>query len=174
MRDILRRVVVFGAAFIASQAAVAAGATSAPTTGPAPAFEAQIAQHGWAYGWTHGADKVFRQDRPFGGTLGGTLKMELAANEYEGVQLVLRSKAAMKKVRVTVSDLAAEGGQKIASSQIDSAMSSCRLNTPSSATLKLFLFVSVARSTAAGVIRVPPGRSWARLTSTWSGATTTR
>ena len=119
MRDILRRVVVFGAAFIASQAAVAAGATSAPTTGPAPAFEAQIAQHGWAYGWTHGADKVFRQDRPFGGTLGGTLKMELAANEYEGVQLVLRSKAAMKKVRVTVSDLAAEGGQKIASSQIE-------------------------------------------------------
>ena len=25
----------------------------------------------WGYGWTHGVDKVFRQDRPFRGEIGG-------------------------------------------------------------------------------------------------------
>jgi hypothetical protein len=59
------------------------------------------------YGWTHGVEKVFRADRPFRGEIGGTLKTELAANEYEGVQLVLRSTKPLAGVRVSVSDLVA-------------------------------------------------------------------
>ena len=68
-------------------------------------IEATSADKVWGYGWTHGVCKVFRTDRPFKGTIGGALKVELAANEYEGVQLVLRSKKPLKGVKVALSDL---------------------------------------------------------------------
>ncbi len=76
---------------------------------------------GWTYGWTHGVEKVFRdrKDRPFTGSLGGTLKLELAANEFQGVQLVLRSPKPLKGVRVAVSDLVAAGGATIPARQIE-------------------------------------------------------
>jgi hypothetical protein len=73
-------------------------------------FDAQFPKSAWGYGWTHGVDKVFRKGRPFAGQVGGTLKLELAANEYEGVQLVLRSRKPLKGVRVSVSDLVSQGG----------------------------------------------------------------
>ena len=73
-------------------------------------FEGSFAGRAWGYAWTHGVDKVFRADRPFHGQVGGTLRLELAANEYEGVQLVLRSRKPLKGVRVAVSDLKTKGG----------------------------------------------------------------
>lgn len=81
-------------------------------------FNQQLARHGLAYGWIHGVEKVFR-DRPFNGNLGGTLKLELAANEYEGVQLVLKSNKPFKNVRVTVSDLVSVSGAKVTADQIE-------------------------------------------------------
>ena len=102
----------------ASSECLAGGAPAQPD--PAIAgFDAQFANRAWGYGWTHGVDKVFRKDRPFKGNLGGTLKVELAANEYEGVQLVLRSRQPLRGVRVAVSDLVAEGGKTIPSSQVE-------------------------------------------------------
>jgi hypothetical protein len=95
-----------------------ADTTTTPATPAEVAFADQVAQHGWAYGWTHGVDKVFR-DRPFAGHLGGTLQVELAANEYAGVQLVLRSRQARTNVRVAVSDLVTQGGGRIAAPQIE-------------------------------------------------------
>jgi hypothetical protein len=73
----------------------------------------------WTCRWTHGVDKVFRKDRPFQGQQGKTLQVELAANEYEGVQLVLRAARPLGGVRVSVSDLLGEGGRRIASKQVE-------------------------------------------------------
>jgi hypothetical protein len=83
------------------------------------AFESNFANRVLGYGWTHGAEKVFRADRPFRGEIGGVLKIELAANEYEGVQLVLRSTKPLSGVRVSVSDLVADGNQRIAAKQVE-------------------------------------------------------
>ena len=64
--------------------------------------------------------KVFRNDIPFNGEIGGTVRMELAANDAAGVQVVLRARDAVKKnVDVTVSDLAGESGSVIPSSQVE-------------------------------------------------------
>ena len=82
-------------------------------------FEAQFADKVWGYGWTHGVDKVFRTDRPFMGTVGGPVKVELAGNEYEGAQLVLRAKKPLKNVKVAVGDLVADGGKRLSASQIE-------------------------------------------------------
>jgi hypothetical protein len=82
-------------------------------------FEAQFGSAPWGYGWTHGIDKVFRTDRPFLGSIGGKLKVELAANEFEGVQLVLRAKKPVKNVRVQVSDLKADGGRVLPARQVE-------------------------------------------------------
>jgi hypothetical protein len=81
-------------------------------------FDAQFSGTPWGYGWTHGLNKVFRKDRPFQGHIGGSLKVELAANEYEGVQLVLRARKPARNVRVKVSDLRAEDGRLIPAREI--------------------------------------------------------
>jgi hypothetical protein len=82
-------------------------------------FEAQFRAAPWGYGWTLGTDKVFRKDRPFEGQIGGKLQVELAANEYEGVQLVLRARKPAKDVQVRVSELKADGGRSIPSREIE-------------------------------------------------------
>ena len=82
-------------------------------------FETRFPGAPWGYGWTHGVDKVFRTDRPFQGRIGGTLQVELAANEYEGVQLVLRARHAVKNVRVQVSDLKADGGGVLPAGRVE-------------------------------------------------------
>lgn len=103
-------------ASVALEAAVPEKTSNSHATGTASA-----AANPWTYGWTHGVDKVFRdrQDRPFRSSSGSTLKVALAANEYEGVQLVLRSTRTLAGVRVTVSDLMAEGGWRIPASEIE-------------------------------------------------------
>jgi hypothetical protein len=63
------------------------------------------------YGWTTSLEKVFRTEVPFKGEIGGTLLIELARNEHEGVQLVLMPFRELKKVRVEVSDLRSVEGQ---------------------------------------------------------------
>jgi len=108
-REVFLSCVALGLSALAACCASAAEASGAPD--PAVArFDAAFLKSAWGYGWTHGVDKVFRKDRPFQGTVGGTLKVELAANEYEGVQLVLRARKPLKNVRVTVSDLVTNGG----------------------------------------------------------------
>ena len=89
-------------------------------------FAVQAGGTGWGYGWTHGMTKVFRDSRelPFHGEIGGTVRVELAANESEGVQLVLRYPAVpatypLRDVRVAVSDLAGPGGNRIESGQVE-------------------------------------------------------
>ncbi|NQT52865.1 DUF4091 domain-containing protein [bacterium] len=82
-------------------------------------FAARFKGAPWGYGWTHGVAKVFRTDRPFLGTVGGPVKVELAANEYEGAQLVLRSTQPLKNVKVAVGDLVADGGKRLSASQIE-------------------------------------------------------
>jgi hypothetical protein len=82
-------------------------------------FQSQFRSAPWGYGWTHGVDKVFRKDRPFQGRIGGRLSVELAANEYEGVQLVLRAKQPARNVRVRVSDLSTDGGRRLPASEIE-------------------------------------------------------
>ena len=51
------------------------------------------------YGWTGGADKIFRNDL-FPGTLGGTVKLGLARNESEGVQISIFSLVDLKDINV--------------------------------------------------------------------------
>ena len=70
--------------------------------------------------------KVFRDSRelPFAGEIGGTVRVELAANESEGVQLVLRYPAVaatypLRDVRVAVSDLDGPDGNRIESGQVE-------------------------------------------------------
>jgi len=82
-------------------------------------LKSRFADRVLGYGWTHGVEKVFRTDRPFSGEIGGTLKIELAANEYEGVQLVLRSTKPLAGVRVSVSDLVADGDKRLAAGQVE-------------------------------------------------------
>lgn len=89
-------------------------------------FAVQAGETGWGYGWTHGMTKVFRDSRelPFAGEIGGTVRVELAANESEGVQLVLRYPAVpatypLRDVRVAVSDLDGPDGNRIESGQVE-------------------------------------------------------
>ena len=89
-------------------------------------FAVQAGDSGWGYGWTHGMTKVFRDSRelPFAGEIGGTVRVELAANESEGVQLVLRYPAVaatypLRDVRVAVSDLDGPDGNRIESGQVE-------------------------------------------------------
>ena len=70
--------------------------------------------------------KVFLDSRelPFHGEIGGTVRVELAANESEGVQLVLRYPAVaatypLRDVRVAVTDLDGPGGNRIESGQVE-------------------------------------------------------
>ena len=87
---------------------------------PIASFNGQVEPYDWGYGWTDGATKVFRSEVRFDGQIGGTLQVELAANEGQGVQIVLRARDAAKtNVRVSVSDLTAEGGGVIPAAQID-------------------------------------------------------
>ena len=87
---------------------------------PIAAFNKRVKPYEWGYGWTDGTTKVYRNELPFVGEIGGTVRLELAANEAEGVQVVLRSRNALRKnVQVTVSDLTNEKGDKIASSQVE-------------------------------------------------------
>ena len=120
-----RNVLQFGLWF-----ALALSAWSCPCLGAEPKgasqadpamaqFEARFSTAPWGYGWTHGVDKVFRKDRPFHGRVGGSLQVELAANEYEGVQLVLRARRPAKNVRVRVSDLKADGARPIPAREVE-------------------------------------------------------
>lgn len=80
----------------------------------------------WGYGWISGLTKVLRNsDRiPFPGEIGGTVRVALAANEAEGVQLVLRfdvppAARPLQNVRVSVSDLEGPSGSRITSDQVE-------------------------------------------------------
>lgn len=86
---------------------------------PVLRFEAAFADADWGYGRTSGIDKVFREDGPFRGQIGGTLRVELAADEYEGVQLVLRAKRTLHNVRVSVGRLESEDGAMIDPDRIE-------------------------------------------------------
>lgn len=89
---------------------------------PIALFNKQVKPHEWGYGWTDGTTKVYRTELPFGGEIGGTVRLELAANEGEGVQLVLRSRNAVRQnVRVKVSDLTNDAGHTIPSAQVEVA-----------------------------------------------------
>ena len=88
-------------------------------------FAVEVGDARWGYGWIHGLTKVLR-DAPaaFPGEIGGTLRLQLAANESEGVQLVLRyddvpASYPLRNVRVTVSDLSDPAGNRLSSDQID-------------------------------------------------------
>ncbi len=63
---------------------------------PAPAV--------WGYGWTDGMQKVYRQDLPYLGKVGGTAEISLAKRETEGVQLVLRSRSDLKNVKLSIGE----------------------------------------------------------------------
>lgn len=69
------------------------------------------------YGWKHGAQKIYRSEKAFDGKLGGEVKVSLAKNETEGVQLVLRSGKKLTNVQVSIGDLKSKGNV-IASSNI--------------------------------------------------------
>lgn len=89
---------------------------------PIAVFNKQVKPYEWGYGWTDGTTKVYRSELPFGGEIGGTVRLELAANEAEGVQLVLRSRNGLRhNVRVKVSDLTNEAGDTIPSAQVEAA-----------------------------------------------------
>ncbi len=72
----------------------------------------------WGYAWANSATKVFRTDNIFEGTFNKVGQVSLAANEYEGIQLVLRSKQKVSDVKVSVSDLTSESGAKITADDI--------------------------------------------------------
>jgi|GEM_PF-5520379 hypothetical protein len=59
----------------------------------------------WGYGVTHSLEKVFREDSPFRGRVGGGVDIALARNEREAFQIVLRSRQTVGRVTATVSDL---------------------------------------------------------------------
>jgi hypothetical protein len=81
-------------------------------------FDALYPKSIWGYAWADGVSKVFREGMVFPGTFGRIGELSLAANEYEGIQLVLRAKKSVSKVRVSVSDLTSPDGAKITSDQI--------------------------------------------------------
>lgn len=59
----------------------------------------------WGYAWTHGAKKIYREQKFCGGKIGGKAKISLAKNETEALQIVLRAKQKLKNVRFKVSNL---------------------------------------------------------------------
>ena len=75
----------------------------------------------WHYGWTHGLEKISRDrsERLFHSQPGATLRVELAGNEYEGVQLVLRSAKLLRNVAVRVSDLTTDNGGRLGSEPVE-------------------------------------------------------
>ncbi len=72
-----------------------------------------------SYGWTDGLEKVMRDNYVFKGEVGGKIEIEVAANEYEGAQLVLRASRPISNISVTVSDLLSENGTKISRNNIE-------------------------------------------------------
>ena len=89
-------------------------------------FAIDVGDRRWGYGWIDGVTKVLRdaEQIPFPGEIGGTPTLSLAANETEGVQLVLRfagvpADRALQNVRVSVSDLIGPEGARITSSQVE-------------------------------------------------------
>ena len=89
-------------------------------------FAVDLGDRRWGYGWISGLTKVLRDSErlPFPGELGGTVKVALAANEAEGVQLVLRftsppAARPLQNVRVTVTDLTGPSGSRITADQIE-------------------------------------------------------
>lgn len=74
----------------------------------------------WWYGWTDGMQKIARDSEvPFDLSLDKTIKVSAARNEYEGVQVVLRSIKDLRNVRLEVSDLANAKGDVLYSSNIE-------------------------------------------------------
>ncbi len=92
---------------------------------PVVLFNAAVGQEiwgAWHYGWTHGSVKVFRHDeQPFAGEIGGTVKLELAANEGEGVQVVVRSRRPLRNVKLNAAPLRSADGAVIAPEQLSIA-----------------------------------------------------
>ena len=68
-------------------------------------FNAKFKGKTWGYAWTHGIIKIFRNNFPFKANIGRKLKIKLAQNESEGIQLILRSNKMIEGVKVVVSDL---------------------------------------------------------------------
>jgi hypothetical protein len=81
-------------------------------------FDSQHKDSTWGYAWADGTTKVFREDNIFPGTFSKAGEVALAGNEYESIQLVLRSKTKVSNVTVSVSDLTNETNAKISSKDI--------------------------------------------------------
>ena len=83
-------------------------------------FNQAFAGKEWGYGWTHGVTKVFRDrlDCPFDGKIAGTCSVELAANEWESFQIIIRSHKNIRNIQVKASKLVSENGNYIKKSQI--------------------------------------------------------
>ncbi|HOG50056.1 MAG TPA: hypothetical protein PKY10_05665, partial [Lentisphaeria bacterium] len=73
--------------------------------------QAYPAEQVWGWGWTNGSQKVYRDDLPFLGEIGGRPLVKLARREREGVQLVLRSRSNLNNVQVSVIQPSIPGGK---------------------------------------------------------------
>lgn len=82
-------------------------------------FRVQAAA-GPLYGWTGGADKILR-DGTFPGTIGGTVRTDLARNESEGIQIALYSVAGLQDVSVHVGEFNDGNGAVLPAADITAA-----------------------------------------------------
>jgi hypothetical protein len=83
-------------------------------------FERAAKSRSLWYGWADGMQKIARDgETPFDLSLSPTMQLSAARNEYEGIQLVLRSTKPHRDVRVSVSDLTAATGSVLPSSRIE-------------------------------------------------------
>ncbi|MBN1437235.1 MAG: DUF4091 domain-containing protein [Sedimentisphaerales bacterium] len=94
-------------------------AQPAPAVQSAAEFEANYPNPIWGFGWTSGTYKVLRTDRPFYGRVDVPVQLSLAANEYEGVQIVLRAHQGVHVNGIIVSDLVSDTGDHIGSDEIN-------------------------------------------------------
>lgn len=68
-------------------------------------FNTCFGQQGWGYFTTDGMEKVYRQNYPFSGTPKGSVNIELAKNEHESAQIILRTKHELNNIKLNVSKL---------------------------------------------------------------------
>ena len=67
----------------------------------------------WGYGWTSGMQKVYRQDLPYLGKIGGTAKLNLARRESEAVQIIVRSRRKITQVKLLPGTLRSTSGNTL-------------------------------------------------------------
>ncbi len=73
----------------------------------------------WGYGWANSLVKVYRTERPFPGSIGGTPELALARNEGESLQIALLApKQAIHAVQARVGDLKTADGRKLNATRI--------------------------------------------------------